>query len=336
MRATFIRDDGATFALTPSNGYQDSSSDDWLPSRSIRSSVYEMQGGNGTVMTAQGYSDWSISFNGLANRNTPQEVWAAQGRFYAFFALGHYYRLCFETCSGYITIPRVYITGAPTFTLSGKLERFANYSLTVSATDVFAYECSKAQLEQYDLIGGSSNYMAHYVQVPAYVPGQAGTPATPPHTETIKTKGNEYTSSGYGYGSNGYSYADATYNITVPGTPEIPAKPSQNESVEVFAPFGTIKSDAGSVSIATRLERNTAGTVYTIEPRVVAQVFSYPSGAVVNNLTTGKRFNLPTYTGSSQPTADHVELAIGMNRLQVTTPNNTGAVVLRWAGALLC
>lgn len=343
MRAHFIRDDGAIFALTPENGYQDASGDDWLPEREVRQSVYELTGRSGSAMAAQSFGDWTISFNGIARRSTPRDVWAQQGRFYAFFALGHYYRLVFETCAGYITIPRLYISAAPTFTIAGKMERFANYKLTMTATDVFAYECAAAQLERYDQHTGRPDYVAHYVELPAYIAGQPAqpeVPAVPEHTETRTGNGYGYTSSGYKYGASGYDYGAQTYTITIPGTPAIPAKPAvpaQNDALEVFAPFGTIKSaDGGSQWDAGKLETNTAGTIYTIEPKVMAEVYNYPSGATIENLTTGQVYALPTYSGSQQADADPVELAIGRNILRVHTVDNTGTVTLRWAGALLC
>lgn len=184
MRVRFERDDGATLKLTPEYGYYEQATEDYLPAKTLRTSMFNFSGTDGGAMVKQSYEPWAIKFSGYIHS---QNSWASRGALAGFFGRGHYFSIIFTRNDGREMIGRnAWLSNAPEIKLRHKNEDAQTYSFELTLGDPYFYDYDNNVAD-----GGYANRVV-------LMRGKAAT----------SNGGRMYGSGGYIYYDGGYMYSD--------------------------------------------------------------------------------------------------------------------------------
>lgn len=138
MRVRFERDDGATLKLTPEYGYYEQATEDYLPAKTLRTSMFNFSGTDGGAMVKQSYEPWAIKFAGYIHS---QNSWASRGALAGFFGRGHYFSIIFTRNDGHEMVGRnAWLSSAPEIRLRHKNEDAQAYSFELTLGDPYLYD----------------------------------------------------------------------------------------------------------------------------------------------------------------------------------------------------
>ena len=195
MNVRFIRDDGEKLALTLADGFVEKSTDDYLPAKSLRTSMFTYSGDDGGQMVDQNYDPWEITFAGFLKRTRANEVWAIRQKFMTFFAKRHNFTAVFKRSDGVtMAILKGWVSSAPQVTLSGKLDHVQNYSVTLTFGDPYLYAYKEDE-------NGDQVY--------------SDTITVPKYDDSEGDQGYASSAGGYVYYGGGYVYIGAKVMIPV-------------------------------------------------------------------------------------------------------------------------
>ena len=184
MQVRFERDDGATLKLTPEFGYYEQATEDYLPAKTLRTSMFNFSGTDGGAMVKQSYEPWAIKFAGYIHS---QNSWASRGVLAGFFGRGHYFSIIFTRNDGHEMIGRnAWLSSAPEIRLRHKNEDAQAYSFELTLGDPYLYDYDNSTTN-----GGYANRVV-------LMRGKAATSGG----------GRLYGSGGYIYYDGGYMYSD--------------------------------------------------------------------------------------------------------------------------------
>lgn len=242
MRVRFVRDDGEKLSFDWSTGLVDQSTDDWFPSKTLRTSMFTYADADGGQMVKQNYDPWPITFSGYVRKATTAATTAARGELLSFFAKNHYFTAVFTDCDGtQMSAMSGWVSTAPQVVLRGKLDAHPTFTLQLTFGDPYLYEYAEDE-------DGNPIY-ANSIQVPKY-------------TDTNEAAGYMYAGGGYIYYGGGYAYIGAQSAI-----------PTINvNSVQSVAPIWTVEGQATNPSITnltTNTEMKYTGTIAAGQTLVV-------------------------------------------------------------------
>lgn len=141
MRVNFERDDGATLCLDPRYGYFEQACEEWLPAKTLRTSMFGFAGADGGAMVKQSYEPWEIPFSGYIHGVAGGSAWDARIKLFAFFVRGHYYTINFERNDGNVVSGRrAWISEPPAGVLRHKNEAAQAYSFKLTLGDPYLYD----------------------------------------------------------------------------------------------------------------------------------------------------------------------------------------------------
>ena len=141
MRVRFEREDGAKLSLTPKYGFFEQATEDFLPPKPLRTSMFTYSGADGGAMVKQSFDPWAIKFAGYIHKPDIASTWAVRGALAGFFKRGHYFSIIFTRDDGREMIGRnAWLSGAPEIVLRHKNECAQTYNFELTLGDPYLYD----------------------------------------------------------------------------------------------------------------------------------------------------------------------------------------------------
>lgn len=185
MRVRFVRDDGEKLSFDWQSGLVDQATNDWFPSKTLRTSMFTYAGADGGQMVKQQYDPWPITFAGFIKRRNLAEVMNVRTQLMRFFVKGHYFNAIFTDCTGADSVAlNGWLSTAPSVVFRDKLDSQPTFNLALTFGDPYLYEYAENDEGQ--------QIYANSITVPRYV--------------AESESGYCYSGAGYIYYGGGYAY----------------------------------------------------------------------------------------------------------------------------------
>lgn len=280
MKISLKRDDGQELDLSNIDGIYLTDDDEWFDAKSLRSSTWNYQRGDGGQLSAQYYDMYPFTVSGYIRRGTVQQAWEVRNQMFRFFQKNHYYQVIITRCDGVqMANSTVFISQPLQVVQQGKSDLFMSWNIQLTLADPYWY--------QYETDDEGNEVYANVVTIQKVASVKEGS-------------GYSYIANGYRYVQGGYMYMGAEPSVI----PTIELE-SQSPTLPVWTVLGPAKNPT-ITNLTTNESTTWEGTLaegQTLEVNMNDHT-AYIGTADVSNYISGYWMSLQPGTNQMKFTSD--------------------------------